>query len=201
MVARGVQRFCILEGATDPMIEQWLRFFVYLVETFDEQTLKISSQYLERFKIYCHFTEKFWQLSTYSCTKKANVYGSRQTVARIFQLNGNKSKIAQDIDLKFSVFVHHTSWLNWQKNLQKEMHFIKKSGWKSGVRHRLKWRRGVRHGFEFKEVNQWSSDQWKKGYNFLDCSFFFEDTCIYFQYEDPGCFSKKDAKPFTFRIS
>ena len=80
MVARGVQMFCIPEGTTDPMIEQWLRLFVNLVETFDEQTLKISSQYLER-------------------------------------------------------------------------------------------RRGVRRGFEFSEVNQWSSDQWKKGYNFFDCSF------------------------------
>ena len=27
MVARGVQSFCILEGATDPLIEQWLKFF------------------------------------------------------------------------------------------------------------------------------------------------------------------------------
>ena len=27
MVPRGVQSFCILEGATDPLIEQWLNFF------------------------------------------------------------------------------------------------------------------------------------------------------------------------------
>ena len=27
MVARGVQSFCILEGATDPLIDQWLKFF------------------------------------------------------------------------------------------------------------------------------------------------------------------------------
>ena len=26
MVARGVQSFCILEGATDPLIEQWPKF-------------------------------------------------------------------------------------------------------------------------------------------------------------------------------
>ena len=26
MVARGVQSFCILEGAPDPLTEQWLRF-------------------------------------------------------------------------------------------------------------------------------------------------------------------------------
>ena len=32
MVARGVLSFCVLEGATDPLIEQWLKF---------------SSQYLE----------------------------------------------------------------------------------------------------------------------------------------------------------
>ena len=27
MVAREVQSFCILEGASDPLIEQWLKFF------------------------------------------------------------------------------------------------------------------------------------------------------------------------------
>ena len=27
MVTRGVQSFCILEGATDPLIKQWLKFF------------------------------------------------------------------------------------------------------------------------------------------------------------------------------
>ena len=26
MAARGAQSFCILEGATDPLIEQWLKF-------------------------------------------------------------------------------------------------------------------------------------------------------------------------------
>ena len=26
MVARGAQSFCILESATDPLIEQWLKF-------------------------------------------------------------------------------------------------------------------------------------------------------------------------------
>ena len=31
MVARGVQSFCILEGATDPMIKQWLKFFCKLI--------------------------------------------------------------------------------------------------------------------------------------------------------------------------
>ena len=51
MVARGVQSFCILEGATDPLIEQLLIFFVNLPQTYDEQMLKISSQYLERFQI------------------------------------------------------------------------------------------------------------------------------------------------------
>ena len=43
MVARGVQSFCILEGATDPLIEQWPNFFVNLTQTCDEQMLKISS--------------------------------------------------------------------------------------------------------------------------------------------------------------
>ena len=27
MVARGVESFCIIEDATDPLIEQWLKFF------------------------------------------------------------------------------------------------------------------------------------------------------------------------------
>ena len=27
IVARGLQIFCILEGATDPLIEQWQKFF------------------------------------------------------------------------------------------------------------------------------------------------------------------------------
>ena len=69
MVARGVQSFCILEGATDLQIEQWL-----------------------------------------------NLYACRPTIARIFQLNGNKSETTQDIDLKFSSFVHHMFGVNWHKN-------------------------------------------------------------------------------------
>ena len=31
MVARGMQSFCILEGATDPLIEQWLKFFCQFI--------------------------------------------------------------------------------------------------------------------------------------------------------------------------
>ena len=46
--------------------------------------LKISSQYLEQLQIYCHLTEKFWQLPAYSCTKQANLYGSRRATASIF---------------------------------------------------------------------------------------------------------------------
>ena len=42
--------------------------FVILSQLCHEQTLKISSQYLERFQIYRHLTEKFWQLSAYSRT-------------------------------------------------------------------------------------------------------------------------------------
>ena len=58
MVARGVQSFYILEGATDLQIEQLLKFFFILPQTYDEQSLKISVQYLEWFRIYCHLTEK-----------------------------------------------------------------------------------------------------------------------------------------------
>ena len=68
------------------------------------------------FQIYCHLTEKFWQLSAYSRTNWPILYGSRQTIARIFQLNDNKSETTQDIDLKFSAFVHYMSGLNWPKN-------------------------------------------------------------------------------------
>ena len=31
MVARGVQSFCPLEGATDPLIEKWLKFFCQFI--------------------------------------------------------------------------------------------------------------------------------------------------------------------------
>ena len=76
---------------------------------------KISSQYLERFQIYCHLTEKFWQLHAYFYTNWPVFYGRRQATAWI--LNDNKSKTAQDIDLNFSAFIHHIFGLNWQKNL------------------------------------------------------------------------------------
>ena len=77
--------------------------------------LKISSQYLERFLMYYHLTEKFWQLLTYMCTNWPILYACRPTIAMIFQLNDNKSEIAQDIDLKFSAIVYHMSGINWQK--------------------------------------------------------------------------------------
>ena len=87
-------------------------FIVNLFQTYDEQTLKISSQYLEQFKIYCHLTEKFWQLLAYMHTNWPVLYACRPTIARIFQLNGNKSKTAQDIELKFSAFVNYMSGVN-----------------------------------------------------------------------------------------
>ena len=68
MVARGVQSFFTLEDATDPQIEKKYNSYVNLLQTYDEQTLKISSQYLERFQIYGHLTEKFWQVPAYSHT-------------------------------------------------------------------------------------------------------------------------------------
>ena len=83
-----------------------------LPQTCDEQTLKISSQYLERSQIYCHLTEKFWQLSAYSRTNWPILYGSRRAIVKIFQLNDHKSETAQDIDLKFSAFVHHMFGVN-----------------------------------------------------------------------------------------
>ena len=53
-------------------------------------------------------TEKFWQFPTYICKKLQR----RRAIARIFQLNDHNSETAQDIDLKFSAFVHHMSGLN-----------------------------------------------------------------------------------------
>ena len=41
----------------------------------------------------------------------------RSTIAKIFQLNCNKSGTNKDIGLKFSAFVHHMSGLNFKKNL------------------------------------------------------------------------------------
>ena len=74
--------------------------------------LKISSQYLERFQIYGHLTEKFWQVPAYSRTNWPILYGSRRATVKIFQLNDYKSETAQDIDLKFSAFVDHMFGLN-----------------------------------------------------------------------------------------
>ena len=74
--------------------------------------LKISSQYLERFQNYGHLTEKFWQLPAYVRKNWPISYESMRAIARIFQLNDNNSKAAQDIDLKFSAFVYHMSGLN-----------------------------------------------------------------------------------------
>ena len=54
--------------------------------------LKISSQYLS----------KNWPIS----------YERRRAIARIFQLNDHNSETTQDIDLKFSAFVHHMSGVN-----------------------------------------------------------------------------------------
>ena len=31
MVARVLQSFCILEGATDPLIDQWLKYFCQFI--------------------------------------------------------------------------------------------------------------------------------------------------------------------------
>ena len=78
--------------------------------------LKISSQYLERFQIYGHLTEKFWQMPAYVCKNWPISYKRRQAIAKIFQLNGNNSKTAQDIDLNFSAFVYYMYGLNWHKN-------------------------------------------------------------------------------------
>ena len=49
-------------------------------------------------------------------TQMANSYKDRRAIARKFQLNSNNSKTAQNIDLKFSAFVHHMSGLNLHKN-------------------------------------------------------------------------------------
>ena len=73
---------------------------------------KISSQYLERFQIYCHLTEKFWQLSAYCRRNWPISYERRRAIARIFQLNDHNSETTKDIDLKFSAYVHHMSGLN-----------------------------------------------------------------------------------------
>ena len=39
----------------------------------------------------------------------------RHMIAKIFQLNANKSETTQDIDLKFSAFVYHMSGPNLQE--------------------------------------------------------------------------------------
>ena len=59
-VNRGVQSLCILEGATLPLIEQWLKLLINLAQTCDEQILKISSWYLDPFQSYGQMSEKLW---------------------------------------------------------------------------------------------------------------------------------------------
>ena len=57
MAVGGVQSFCILEGATDPLIDQWLNFFVNQAQTYDEQMLEISRQYFGLNKSFDQITE------------------------------------------------------------------------------------------------------------------------------------------------
>ena len=56
-----------------------------------------------------------WKITSYFANWPI-LYNSRRATARIFQLNSNKSETAQDIDLKFSAFVHHMFGLNRQEN-------------------------------------------------------------------------------------
>ena len=64
------------------------------------------------------FLSNFWhrQLCFWDQKDWPILYACRPTIARIFQLNGNKSETAQDIDLKISAFAHHMSGVNWHKN-------------------------------------------------------------------------------------
>ena len=70
MDAGGVQSFCILEGTTDPLIEQWQKF---LGQLGPDIRWKILSQYLERFQIYGYLTEKFWQVPAYDRIQVMNI--------------------------------------------------------------------------------------------------------------------------------
>ena len=56
--------------------------------------------------------EEFCQLPAYVPMNWPISYKYRQAIARIFQLNENISETTQDIDFKFSVFVHHMFGLN-----------------------------------------------------------------------------------------
>ena len=53
MVTRGVLSFCILEGATDPLIEQWLKFSIQ----FSPDMWWTNA---ENFKAISWFTLKLW---------------------------------------------------------------------------------------------------------------------------------------------
>ena len=59
---------------------------------------------------------KIWQSLAWMRTNWPILYTCRSTIAINFQLNGNKSETAQDIDLKFSSFAHHMCGLDWQEN-------------------------------------------------------------------------------------
>ena len=74
--------------------------------------LKITSQYLDWFQNYYHLSEIFWQLPAFVSKNRPISYKRKQAIARKFHLNGNDYKTTQNIDLKFSAFVHHMSGLN-----------------------------------------------------------------------------------------
>ena len=80
--------------------------------------MKISSQYLFWFQIAVQLKNLGNHRPTFGRKGKRRPFSPkrRPTIAKIFQLNSNKSGTNGDIGLKFSAFVHHMSGLNWQKN-------------------------------------------------------------------------------------
>ena len=88
------------------------------MQTYDEQMLKISRQYLDLRKSYDHLTENLAQQMAYFQQNWLWPTESRPFVPLNFQLNGHNFYIDQDIALKFSAFVHHMFALNWQKNFR-----------------------------------------------------------------------------------
>ena len=87
MVARGVQSFCILEGATDLLIEQWLKFL-------------------------CQFTPDMWWANPENFKSISWVVSDllpfNWKILAIVGLHAYK--------LAYFGFAHHMSRVNWHKN-------------------------------------------------------------------------------------
>ena len=82
------------------------------MQTYDEQMLKISRQYLDLRKSYDQLTENSEKQMAYLQQDTLNFAEGRPFVSLNFQLIVCNFDANQDISLKFSAFVQHVFVLN-----------------------------------------------------------------------------------------